>query len=179
MANLVQRVADMAFESFAQPQMKDNLKGLEIFIADIKRCKSKKSEVKRVNRELANIRTKFCTRKNLDSYQKKKYIAKLLFIYLLGYPIEFGHLEALNLITCSNFSGKSIGYMFLSVIFSPQLDAEYVPLLISALKNDISSDRKLEAILALRACANTCFPEVIDSLFPDIYSILKKTYSFN
>ncbi|KAF0989130.1 hypothetical protein HZS_7783 [Henneguya salminicola] len=161
MANLVQRVADMAFESFAQPQMKDNLKGLEIFIADIKRCKSKKSEVKRVNRELANIRTKFCSRifliilarKNLDSYQKKKYIAKLLFIYLLGYPIEFGHLEALNLITCSNFSGKSIGYMFLSVIFSPQLDAEYVPLLISALKKDISSDRKLEAILALRATA--------------------------
>ncbi len=33
--------------------------GLAVFISDIRNCKSKEAEVKRINKELANIRNKF------------------------------------------------------------------------------------------------------------------------
>lgn len=35
------------------------MRGLAVFISDIRNCKSKESEIRRVNKELANIRSKF------------------------------------------------------------------------------------------------------------------------
>ena len=37
----------------------DAMRGLAVFISDIRNCKSKEAEVKRINKELANIRSKF------------------------------------------------------------------------------------------------------------------------
>lgn len=37
----------------------DGMRGLAVFISDIRNCKSKEAELKRINRELANIRSKF------------------------------------------------------------------------------------------------------------------------
>lgn len=70
--------------------------------------KSKESEVKRMNKELANIRSKFKGDKTLDGYQKKKYVCKLLFIFLLGHDIDFGHMEAVNLLSSNKYSEKQI-----------------------------------------------------------------------
>jgi len=33
------------------------------------------------------------------AYNKKKYVWKLLYIYMLGYDVEFGHMEAVSLIS--------------------------------------------------------------------------------
>ncbi len=44
----------------------------------------------------------------LDGYQKKKYVCKLIFIFLLGNDIEFGHEEAVNLLSSVRFSEKQI-----------------------------------------------------------------------
>lgn len=70
--------------------------------------KSKEAEVKRINKELANIRSKFKGDKTLDGYQKKKYVCKLLFIFLLGHDIDFGHMEAVNLLSSNKYSEKQI-----------------------------------------------------------------------
>ena len=35
----------------------DAMRGLAVFISDIRNCKSKEAEVKRINKELANIRS--------------------------------------------------------------------------------------------------------------------------
>ena len=35
------------------------MRGLAVFISDIRNCKSKETELKRINKELANIRSKF------------------------------------------------------------------------------------------------------------------------
>lgn len=80
--------------------------------------KSKESEVKRMNKELANIRSKFKGDKTLDGYQKKKYVCKLLFIFLLGHDIDFGHMEAVNLLSSNKYSEKQI----VSATFSIALD---------------------------------------------------------
>ena len=70
--------------------------------------KSKEAEIKRINKELANIRNKFKGDKTLDGYQKKKYVCKLLFIFLLGHDIDFGHMEAVNLLSSNKYSEKQI-----------------------------------------------------------------------
>jgi len=46
--------------------------------------------------------------KTLDGYQKKKYVCKLLFIFLLGHDIDFGHLEAVNLLSSNKYTEKQI-----------------------------------------------------------------------
>ena len=44
----------------------------------------------------------------LDGYQKTKYVCKLLFIFLLGNDVDFGHQEAVNLLSSTRFSEKQI-----------------------------------------------------------------------
>ena len=44
----------------------------------------------------------------MDGYQKKKYVSKLIFIFLLGNDIDFGHQEAVNLLSSVHFSEKQI-----------------------------------------------------------------------
>ncbi len=46
--------------------------------------------------------------KTLDGYQKKKYICKLVFIFLLGHDIDFGHMEAVNLLSSNKYTEKQI-----------------------------------------------------------------------
>ena len=45
---------------------------------------------------------------DLDAYNKKKYVWKLLYVHLLGYDVEFGHMEAVSLISQPNYSEKSV-----------------------------------------------------------------------
>lgn len=82
-----------------------------VIIAFCSHCltgKSKEAEIKRINKELANIRSKFKGDKTLDGYQKKKYVCKLLFIFLLGHDIDFGQMEAVNLLSSNKYSEKQI-----------------------------------------------------------------------
>lgn len=79
--------------------------------------KSKEAEIKRINKELANIRSKFKGDKTLDGYQKKKYVCKLLFIFLLGHDIDFGHMEAVNLLSSNKYSEKQIVSIFFSFLY--------------------------------------------------------------
>ena len=59
----------------------------------------------------------------LDVYSQKKYCAKLLFIFLLGYDIEFGQMEAINLLSSTSFSAKQmvrdVGFCSVSVVLVP------------------------------------------------------------
>uniref|UniRef100_A0A2K5XA54 AP-2 complex subunit alpha n=1 Tax=Mandrillus leucophaeus TaxID=9568 RepID=A0A2K5XA54_MANLE len=89
----------------------DGMRGLAVFISDIRNCKSKEAEIKRINKELANIRSKFKGDKALDGYSKKKYVCKLLFIFLLGHDIDFGHMEAVNLLSSNKYTEKQIDSM--------------------------------------------------------------------
>lgn len=38
----------------------------------------------------------------------QKYICKLLFIFLLGHDIDFGHMEAVNLLSSNKYTEKQI-----------------------------------------------------------------------
>jgi hypothetical protein len=76
--------------------------GLKKFVQSLKDCNNdKEAETKRVTKELANIRSKFSSSANLSGYQKKKYVWKLVYIFMLGHEVDFGHMEVLSLRCCS------------------------------------------------------------------------------
>nr|CAD7416508.1 unnamed protein product [Timema poppensis] len=135
----------------------DGMRGLAVFISDIRNCKSKEAEMKRINKELANIRSKFKGDKTLDGYQKKKYVCKLLFIFLLGHDIDFGHMEAVNLLSSNKYSEKQIC----------ELVSRYVtPRLIVCFRNPV------HVSLALQCIANIGSKEMAEAFGHEIPKLL-------
>ena len=55
--------------------------------------------------------------KQLAGYQKKKYVCKLLFIFLLGHDIDFGHMESVNLLSSNKYTEKQIVSTTLTAFF--------------------------------------------------------------
>lgn len=152
------------------PVRGDGMRGLAVFISDIRNCKSKEAEVKRINKELANIRSKFKGDKTVDGYQKKKYVCKLLFIFLLGHDIDFGHMEAVNLLSSNKYSEKQIGYLFISVLVNTNSDL--IRLIIQSIKNDLQSRNPVHVNLALQCIANIGSREMAEAFSNEIPKLL-------
>ncbi|XP_053539023.1 AP-2 complex subunit alpha-2 isoform X2 [Ictalurus punctatus] len=148
----------------------DGMRGLAVFISDIRNCKSKEAEVKRINKELANIRSKFKGDKALDGYSKKKYVCKLLFIFLLGHDIDFGHMEAVNLLSSNKYTEKQIGYLFISVLVNSNSDL--IRLINNAIKNDLGSRNPTFMNLALHCIANVGSREMAEAFASEVPRIL-------
>ncbi|XP_047665612.1 AP-2 complex subunit alpha-2 isoform X1 [Tachysurus fulvidraco] len=148
----------------------DGMRGLAVFISDIRNCKSKEAEIKRINKELANIRSKFKGDKALDGYSKKKYVCKLLFIFLLGHDIDFGHMEAVNLLSSNKYTEKQIGYLFISVLVNSNSDL--IHLINNAIKNDLSSRNPTFMNLALHCIANVGSREMAEAFASEVPRIL-------
>jgi len=148
----------------------DGMRGLAVFISDIRNCKSKEAEVKRINKELANIRSKFKGDKTLDGYQKKKYVCKLLFIFLLGHDIDFGQMEAVNLLSSNKYTEKQIGYLFISVLISG--NSELIQLIVQSIKNDLASRNPVHVSLALQCIANIGSKDMAEAFGGDIPKLL-------
>ncbi|KAL5110403.1 AP-2 complex subunit alpha-2 [Taenia crassiceps] len=148
----------------------DSMRGLSVFISDIRNCKSKEAEIKRINKELANIRSKFKGDKMLDGYHKKKYVCKLLFIFLLGHDIDFGYTEAVNLLCSNRYTEKQIGYLFISVLLN---DAHpLMNLVISRIRDDMSSRSAAFVNLALQCVANIGNREMAEQFGSEIPKLL-------
>ncbi|CAJ1048577.1 AP-2 complex subunit alpha-2 isoform X2 [Xyrichtys novacula] len=148
----------------------DGMRGLAVFISDIRNCKSKEAEIKRINKELANIRSKFKGDKALDGYSKKKYVCKLLFIFLLGHDIDFGHMEAVNLLSSNKYTEKQIGYLFISVLVNSNSDL--IRLINNGIKNDLASRNPTFMNLALHCIANVGSREMAEAFASQIPNIL-------
>ncbi|UJR23024.1 hypothetical protein I4U23_026050 [Adineta vaga] len=153
------------------PNMRgDAMRGLAVFISDIRNCKSREAELRRINKELTNIRQRFRADKTLDGYQKKKYVCKLLFIFLLGHDIDFGYMEAVNLLSSNKYTEKQIGYLFISVIMNSS--SEMKQLIIQNIRNDIQSRNPIFINLALQCVANIGEREMATAFTNDIPRLL-------
>jgi AP-2 complex subunit alpha len=108
--------------------------------------------------------------KTLDGYQKKKYVCKLLFIFLLGHDIDFGHMEAVNLLSSNKYTEKQIGYLFISVLVSASSDL--MRLVVQSIKNDIQSRNPIHVNLALQCIANIGSREMAEAFCQDIPKML-------
>lgn len=45
----------------------------------------------------------------------RRYVAKVIFTYILGYKVDVGHMEAVNLISSQKYSEKQIVSQFYSL----------------------------------------------------------------
>ncbi|KAL8947348.1 MAG: hypothetical protein Q9222_006360 [Ikaeria aurantiellina] len=145
------------------------MRGLVQFIADLRNARARELEEKRINKELANIRQKFKDG-NLNGYHKKKYVCKLLYIYILGWNVDFGHLEAVNLISASKYSEKQIGYLAVTLFLHEQ--HELLHLVVNSIRKDLASHNELHNCLALHAIANVGGREMGEALSDDVHSLL-------
>lgn len=146
-----------------------SMRGLVQFIADLRNARARDLEEKRINKELANIRQKFKSEK-LDGYQKKKYVCKLLYIYIQGYNVDFGHLEAVNLISATKFSEKQIGYLAVTLFLNEQ--HELLHLVVNSIRKDLMDQNELFNCLALHAIANVGGREMGEALSGDVHRLL-------
>jgi len=141
-------------------------RGLHNFISEIRNSKSKEEETQRVDKELANIRQKFSTTANLSSYDKKKYIWKLCYIYMLGYEVEFGHVEFISLLSSTKYQEKSVGYMAFSMMFRP--GDELMSLGVNSMRNDLVGPYLHGQTLALAAVSNMGGTDLAQALAGDV-----------
>ena len=172
--------------------MSSQARGLQNFISDLRNAKSKDEEIKRVEKELANIRKKFTaggpgklnadgSNPTLSSYQRKKYVWKLVYIHVLGYEVDFGHSEVLALVRSPKHGEKQVGYVALSLLLRggdpaigsvlSTLKQDLAPLAPSTKKKDEASADVAQA-LALCSIANISGLELIQSLHVEVQHIL-------
>lgn len=126
---------------------------------------------------------------NLDGYQKKKYLAKVIFTYILGYKVDVGHMEAVNLISSSKYSEKQIVSRFLTLISYESLvlnrfqgylaitllmheNSELIRLVINSIRKDLDDNNEVNNCLALNAIANIGGKEMAESLGADVHRLL-------
>ncbi|KAJ9363164.1 putative AP-2 adaptor complex subunit alpha [Paecilomyces variotii] len=146
-----------------------SMRGLVQFIADLRNARARELEEKRINKELANIRQKFKDG-NLNGYQKKKYVCKLLYVYIQGYDVDFGHLEAVNLISANKYSEKQIGYLSVTLFLHEQ--HELLHLVVNSIRKDLLDHNELNNCLALHAVANVGGREMGEALSADVHRLL-------
>ena len=152
------------------PSSKDNtMRGLVSFIADLRNARARELEEKRINKELANIRQKF-KGGNLSGYDKKKYVCKLLYIYILGWNVDFGHLEAVNLISATKYSEKQIGYLAVTLFLYE--GHELLHLVVNSIRKDLADHNELNNCLALHAIANVGGKEMGEALCSEVHRLL-------
>eukprot|EP00954_Amorphochlora_amoebiformis_P006521 511435-Amorphochlora_amoeboformis.AAC.1 len=86
----------------------------------------------------------------LDSfrYSRRKYTWKLLYIYILGYDIDIGHVEAMHLISAKTYTEKKTGYTVCSVMFNEK--DELMTMITQSVKHDLNKE-------SLETCANGLF----------------------
>ena len=145
------------------------MRGLVSFIADLRNARARELEEKRINKELANIRSKF-KQGNLTGYDKKKYVCKLLYIYILGWNVDFGHLEAVNLISATKYSEKQIGYLAVTLLLNEHHD--FTPLLINSIRKDLEHPNDIFQCLALHCVSNIAGDKMGDMLREHIHTLL-------
>lgn len=146
------------------------MRGLSVFISDVRNCPNKEQERVRVDKELGNIRTRFKNEKGLTPYEKKKYVWKMLYIYMLGYDVDFGHMEAVSLISAPKYPEKQVGYIVTSCLLNENHD--FLRLAINTVRNDIIGRNETFQCLALTMVGNIGGREFAESLAPDVQKLI-------
>ncbi|KAK4789070.1 hypothetical protein SAY86_020389 [Trapa natans] len=145
------------------------MRGLSVFISDIRNCQNKEQERLRVDKELGNVRTRFKNEKGLTPYEKKKYVWKMLYIYMLGYDVDFGHMETVSLISAPKYPEKQ-ARSYSTCMLNENHD--FLRLAINTVRNDIIGRNETFQCLALTMVGNIGGREFAESLAPDVQKLL-------
>ena len=97
---------------------------------------------------------------------------------MLGYEVDFGHMEAVKLISSPKYSEKSVGYAWCALMLRE--GDELLRLIINSIRSDLISKQDNAVCLALNAICNVGGKEFAESLANDVIALLTanmtKTY---
>lgn len=99
---------------------------------------------------------------------------QLLYIYILGWNVDFGHLEAVNLISATKYSEKQIGYLAMTLFLHEK--HELLHLVVNSIRKDLMDHNELFNCLALHAIANVGGKEMGEALSPEVHRLLISPY---
>ncbi|KFG61129.1 adaptin n terminal region domain-containing protein, partial [Toxoplasma gondii RUB] len=152
--------------------MAPSIRGVSLFIQDVRNAPSSSREQARVLQELSKIRQRFAhPKKPLTGYEKKKCLTKLLYIHLLGYPVDIGHAEAISLLSSPHYSERSAAFLFCSLLLVDSHTAsrdlpDLRSLCCSSIKKELSLQHEDFAALALDCASYISDPDAAAELFP-------------
>ena len=132
---------------------------------------NREEEQSRVDKELANIRKHFAGSRE-TAYDRKKYTWKLIYIFMLGYEVDFGMEQVKKLLGGATFAEKVAGYMAVSVLVGQQ--DESMGAVCAAIREDLRSPLDSVQCMALSAIANKGGKRMGAALAPDVR---EKTFS--
>lgn len=141
---------------------------LRDLIRKVRACKTASEERAVIAKESAMIRT--AIREEQEHYRHRN-VAKLLFMHMLGYPTHFGQLECMKLTASPHFPEKRIGYLGMMLLLSEEADV--LMLATNSLKNDLNSEIRFVAGLALCAIGNLATADMSRDLAPEVDKHLK------
>jgi AP-2 complex subunit alpha len=95
---------------------------------------------------------------------------QLLYIYILGWNVDFGHLEAVNLISATKYSEKQIGYLAVTLFLHEE--HELIHLVVNSIRKDLLDHNELNNCLALHAIANVGGKELGEALSAEVHRLL-------
>lgn len=146
-------------------------RGLKLFISTIHQCTSQSQELARVQLELAHIRAKF-ELPSLSSYEAKKYVWKLVYIKLLGYAVDFGNRQVLDLLwSASSYQEKMVGYLAYSVLLQGRAGDDEASL-VECIQADLKSEVSMTQCLALHCIANL-LPRNSKELAKEVWALVR------
>lgn len=165
------------------------MRGLQQFIADLRTLNSQQEHDQRINTEIVNIQKQFNQNDKLNGYQKKKYVTKLIYIYLTSscnisaFNVTFGTKQSSELISSKVYTEKFIGYLSISMLFGSLIyskdgnDTDFINSITNSIKKDLSSNNEEFNSLALQCIAtlgNSLWGEI---LAEDVFQILRSPTS--
>ena len=127
-------------------------------------CQTATAAALRLNSH-AHLRAFFFLPLFCPGYNRKKYVWKILYMYMLGYEIDFGHMEAVNLISSAKYSEKSVGYAWCALMLRE--GDELIRLIINSIRSDIISKQDNAICLALHSICNVGGKEFAEALAHD------------
>ncbi|KAG0686158.1 clathrin associated protein complex large subunit [Kluyveromyces marxianus] len=142
---------------------------LRTFIKDVRSAKTLAEERSIITKESAKIRTKLKD-DHISLERRRKYIHKLLYLYILGEKTHFAQVECINLIASEEFVDKRMGY--LAAILLLDENQELLTLLTNLLNNDLNHSSRYVVSLAMNALGALASPELARDLYSDIKNIL-------
>ncbi|PIA13896.1 ARM repeat-containing protein [Coemansia reversa NRRL 1564] len=140
---------------------------LKDLIRAVRVCKTAADERNVIRRESAAIRTSFRSVESQDARYVN--VQKLVYIFLLGFPVQFGQLECVKLAASPRFSDKRVGYLGVGLLLEEQ---ELVTLVTNSLKTDLNSADDYIVGLALGALAGVASPDVARDLADEVVRLL-------